>query len=122
MTFMKSNFVIWMFLCIHTFPSPNGFLISFTTNGRTPWTSDQLVARPVPTHDTTQARPRANSHALRGTRNREPVYKPSRPAPLDRPKGRFCYAVLKQLTDVKYCQSKSYMQAGRLSHPPHDTC
>jgi hypothetical protein len=30
------------------------FVIIFYTDGRTPWTSDQPVARPLPTHRTTQ--------------------------------------------------------------------
>jgi hypothetical protein len=31
-----------------------GFVIFFYTDGRTPWTRDQPVARPLPTHRTTQ--------------------------------------------------------------------
>jgi hypothetical protein len=34
----------------------------FYTDGRTPWTSDQSVARPQPTHRTTQNRIKAHTH------------------------------------------------------------
>jgi hypothetical protein len=43
--------IIGIFLYLHSFPQPNCFLIRFTTYGRTPWMSDQLVAKPVPTQD-----------------------------------------------------------------------
>jgi hypothetical protein len=38
------------------------FVIFFYTEGRTPWTSDQPVARPLPTHRTTQTQ---NKHTHR---------------------------------------------------------
>jgi hypothetical protein len=70
-------------------PPPTGSLINFTICGRTPWTRDQLVARPLPTQDNTIQRPRTNMYALTGTRTRDPVYERSRPTsqtaqPLDR--------------------------------------
>jgi hypothetical protein len=46
----------------------------FYTDGRTPWTSDQPVARPLPTHRTTQTQNKRSHdiHALNGIRNHDP--------------------------------------------------
>jgi hypothetical protein len=46
-------FFVGIFLYLYSFPRPDGFLISFTTYGRTPWTNDQPVARPLPARDNT---------------------------------------------------------------------
>jgi hypothetical protein len=53
--------------------------ISFT-DGRTPWTGDQFVARPLPKHRTTQRQKNAhtpNIHALSGIRTHDPSRLPS---------------------------------------------
>jgi hypothetical protein len=49
------------------------FLDKFT-NGRTPWTGDQLVARPLPKHKTTQTEKKAYTHqtSLSGIRTHDP--------------------------------------------------
>jgi hypothetical protein len=50
---------------------------SFFANGRTPWTSDQLVARPLPKHRTKQTQKKRihtpNIHALNGIRTTIPA-------------------------------------------------
>jgi hypothetical protein len=45
----------------------------FYTNGRTPWTSDQPVARPLPIHRTIQTQNKhTDIHALSGIRTHNP--------------------------------------------------
>jgi hypothetical protein len=50
--------------------------LSFYTDGRTPWMSYQLVARPLPKHRTTQTKNKhihiPNIHALSGIRTNDP--------------------------------------------------
>jgi hypothetical protein len=54
------------------------FLDHFT-DGRTPWTGDQLVARPLPEHRTTQTQNKhirtRNINALCGIRIHDPVFR-----------------------------------------------
>jgi hypothetical protein len=39
------------------------FSVSWSfTDGRSPWTGDQLVARPIPKHRTTQTQKKAHTH------------------------------------------------------------
>jgi hypothetical protein len=56
------------------------FIIIFT-DGRTPWTSDQLVARPLPKHRTAQAQNKhihtQNIHALCGMQTHDPSFRAS---------------------------------------------
>jgi hypothetical protein len=51
------------------------------TDGRTPWTSDQLVARPLPKHRTTQTQNKdihmPYIHALCGFRTHDPGFRAS---------------------------------------------
>jgi hypothetical protein len=51
------------------------------TDGRTLWTSDQLVARPLPKHSTTQTQNKhiriPNIHALCGIRTHDPGFRVS---------------------------------------------
>jgi hypothetical protein len=51
------------------------------TDGRTPWTRDQLVARPLPKHRTTQTQNKhihiPNIHALCGIRTHDPGFRTS---------------------------------------------
>jgi hypothetical protein len=52
----------------------------FYTGGRTPWTGDQPVARPLPTHRTTQTqnkRRHTDIHALSGIRTHDPSVRAS---------------------------------------------
>jgi hypothetical protein len=51
------------------------------TDGRTPWTSDQLVSRPLPKHRTIQTQNKhihtSNTHALCGIRTQDPGFRAS---------------------------------------------
>jgi hypothetical protein len=64
---------------------------SFFTVGRTPWTSDQLVARPLPKHRTTQTQNKRihtpNIHALSGIRTNDPSVLASNESSCLRPRG-----------------------------------
>jgi hypothetical protein len=57
------------------------FHSDYFTDGRSPWTSDQLVARPLPTHRTTQTQNKyihiPNIHALCGIRTHDPGFRAS---------------------------------------------
>jgi hypothetical protein len=61
------------------------------TNGRTPWTSDQLVARPLPKHRTTQTQNKhihiPNIHVLCGIRTHHPGFRASEDSSCLRPLG-----------------------------------
>jgi hypothetical protein len=63
----------------------------FYTDGRIPWTSDQSIARPLPTHRTTQTqneRTHTDIHALRGIRTHDPSIRASEDSSCLRPRGR----------------------------------
>jgi hypothetical protein len=66
------------------------FKIIFT-DGRTPWTSDQLVARPLPKHTTAQTQNKhihtPNIHALSGIRTQDPSVRASEDSSCLRPLG-----------------------------------
>jgi hypothetical protein len=47
------------------------FYFDHFTDGRTPWTSDQLVAKPLPKHRTTQTQ---NKHYNRPIKNDHQIY------------------------------------------------
>jgi hypothetical protein len=57
------------------------------TDGRTPWTSYQLVARPLPKHRTTQTQNKhiPNIHALCGIRTHDPGFRASEDSTCPRP-------------------------------------
>jgi hypothetical protein len=61
--------------------SPIQFRNHFSMDGRTPWTSDQPVTRPLPTHRTTQTEQThthtSNNHALSGIRIHDPSVRAS---------------------------------------------
>jgi hypothetical protein len=60
----------------------------FYTDGRTPWTSDQPVARPLPTHRTTQRiNAHTDIHALSGIRTHDPSVRVSEDSSCRRPRG-----------------------------------
>jgi hypothetical protein len=60
----------------------------FYTGGRTSWTSDQLVARPLPTWRTTQTQnKRTHIHALNGIRAHDPSVQASKDISYLRPRG-----------------------------------
>jgi hypothetical protein len=64
----------------------------FYTGGRTPWTSDQLVARPLPKQKTTQTQNKRihtpNIYALSGIRTHDPSVRASEDSSFLRPR---CY-------------------------------
>jgi hypothetical protein len=63
------------------------FFILFTI-GRTPWTGDQPVAKPPPTHRTTQTRnKRTDIHTFSGIRTHDPCVRPSEESSCLRPCG-----------------------------------
>jgi hypothetical protein len=68
------------------------FLILYTV-GRTAWTGDQLVARPLPKHRTTQTQNKhihvPNIHALCGIRTYDPGFRSSEDGSCLRPRGHF---------------------------------
>jgi hypothetical protein len=61
------------------------------TDGRTPWTSDQLVTRPLPKHRTTHAQNKhihiPNIHPLCGIRTPDPGFRASEDSTCLRPLG-----------------------------------
>jgi hypothetical protein len=61
------------------------------TDGRTPWTSDQFIARPLPKHRTTQKQNKhihvPNIHALCGIRTHDPGFRGSEDSTCLRPRG-----------------------------------
>jgi hypothetical protein len=59
------------------------------TDGRTPWTSDQLVARPLHKQRTTQTQNKhiSNIHALLGIRTHDPGFRASEDSTCLRPLG-----------------------------------
>jgi hypothetical protein len=61
------------------------------TDGRTPWTSDQPVSRPLPTHRTTQTQNKSlhtpNIYALSGFRTHDPSVRASEDSSCIRPRG-----------------------------------
>jgi hypothetical protein len=63
------------------------FMIFFYTDGTTPWRSDQLVARPLPTYRTTQTQDK-RTHALIGIRTHDPSVRASEDSSCLRPRGR----------------------------------
>jgi hypothetical protein len=70
---------------------PIRFRNHFFTDGRTQWTSDQLVARPLHKRRTTQSQNKrihtSNIHALSGTRNHDPSVRASEDIACLRPRG-----------------------------------
>jgi hypothetical protein len=67
------------------------FLFLSFTGGRTAWTSDQLVARPLPKHRTTQTQNKhihtPNIHALDGIGTHDPGFRASEDSTCLRPLG-----------------------------------
>jgi hypothetical protein len=79
------------------------FIIIFT-DGRTPWTSDQLVARPLPTHRTTQTQNKhihtPNIHVLSGIRTYDPSVRASEDSSRLRPLG-YCDRHQTNITEIQ---------------------
>jgi hypothetical protein len=79
----KTNILTYLICSSYTFTMWRFFFLHFDhfTDGRTAWTSDQLVARPFPKHRTTQTQnkhvPIPKIHALSGIRNHDPGFRAS---------------------------------------------
>jgi hypothetical protein len=69
----------------------HSLLQSFFTDGRTPWTSDRPVAKPLPKHRTEQTQNKrihtANIHALSGIRTHDPSFRAIEGCSCLRPRG-----------------------------------
>jgi hypothetical protein len=67
------------------------YLIILFTDGRTPWTGDRPVARPLPKHKTTKTQNKRihtpNIHTLSGIRTHEPSVRASEGSTCLRPRG-----------------------------------
>jgi hypothetical protein len=67
------------------------FILIIFTDSRTPWTSDQLIARPLPKHRTTQTQNKhihiPNIHALCGIQTQDPSFQASEDSTCLRPLG-----------------------------------
>jgi hypothetical protein len=95
------------YFLLHGLYSPRGpwfqFMIIFT-DGRTPWMSDQLVARPLPKHRTTQTQNKhihkPNIHALSTTGTHDP-------------RARMCEDSL-CLRPLGYCELHNYLLLPRV--------
>jgi hypothetical protein len=101
------------------------FLILYTV-GRTRWTEDKPIGRPLPTHRTTQTQNKCTQssiHALSGIRTHDPSVRASEDSLLLRPRGhcdrhRF-YTLKEYLYRVVYAYGK-LLSASRniMNHPP----
>jgi hypothetical protein len=92
------QFYIWIFLLALQPPRASVFqFYDRFTDGRTPWTSDQPVARPIPKHRTTQTQNKRihtrNNHAPSGIRTRDPSVRASEDSSCLRPLG-YCDRLL----------------------------
>jgi hypothetical protein len=80
----------WLYSPLGLCPLLSSFMIIFA-DGRTPWTSDQLVARPLPLFRTTQTQNKhmhtQNIHALCGIRTHDPGFRASEDSTCLRPLG-----------------------------------
>jgi hypothetical protein len=85
----KLVFFFSMALPAHSEPRPLvRFRNHFFSDGKTPWTSDQFVARPLPKHRTTQPQnKRTDIHALSGIRTHNPSVRASEDSSCLRPRG-----------------------------------
>jgi hypothetical protein len=86
------TWIIFHWLCstLGSWPLIFSLIINFT-DCRTPWTSDQLVARPPPKHRTTRTQNKhihtPNIHALSGIRAHDPGFRASENSSCLRPVG-----------------------------------
>jgi hypothetical protein len=87
---LNDFFFHWLYSTIGPWPLVFQFYDNFT-DGRTPWTSDQFVARPLPKHRTTQTQNKCihirNIHALCGIRTHDPGFWASEDNTCRRPLG-----------------------------------
>jgi hypothetical protein len=88
----------------------------FDTNGRTPWTIDHSVARPLPAHRTTQHRINAHTdiHALGGIRTHDPNFRASEDSSFPRPLDHLSRFLIMQFSPAYY-----YFLSLRFRYSPH---
>jgi hypothetical protein len=85
--------MLFLFLFASTLEHRADLLVSLiiSTEGRTPWKGDQLVARPLPKHRTTQTQNKRihtpNIHALFGIRTHDPGFRAGEDSACLRPLG-----------------------------------
>jgi hypothetical protein len=85
----------------------------FYTDGRTPWTSDQPAARPLPTHRTTQNK-RTDIHALSAIRTHDPSNRASEDSLCLRPRSHcdglltYIHACMHKYTYIHYIRTIIY--------------
>jgi hypothetical protein len=84
-------FFQWLFQLLRGPGLLFSFVIIFSTDGRTPWKSDQFVARPLPKRRTTQTQYKRihtpNTHALSPIRTHDPSVRASEDISCHRPRG-----------------------------------
>jgi hypothetical protein len=89
--FLEAFFFQWLFQPTQGPGLLFNSVIIFFTDGRTPWTSDQPAARPLPKHRTTQTQNKrihtANIHTLSGIRTHDPSIRASEDSSYLRPRG-----------------------------------
>jgi hypothetical protein len=97
-----------------------GLFFSFTiifTDGRTPWASDQLVARPLPKYRTTQTQNKhihtLNIHALCEIRTHDPSFRASEDSSCLRPLSycdrQYCSLPTHELDKAVWCNNNLYI-------------
>jgi hypothetical protein len=85
-------------------PRPLFSFLILHTVGRTPWTGDQNVARPLPTHTTTQT----DMHASSGIRTHDPLVRASEDSSCLRPHGHCDRQML--VYYLKTCSDRLHIQ------------
>jgi hypothetical protein len=79
---------IYLWLYSPCGPWPLFLFLNLHTVGRTPWTGDFPVARPLPAHRTTQTEStQADTHALSGIRTHDPSVRVGEDGSCLRPRG-----------------------------------
>jgi hypothetical protein len=117
LTFRTSFLSYTFFFTGSTAPVGPGLCFQFHdhfTDGRTPWTSDQLVARPLPKHRTTQTQNKhihtPNIHALCWIRTHDPSFRANEDSSCLRPLG-YCdrpYVIKIHFIIILPCTSRCF--------------
>jgi hypothetical protein len=86
--FLAMSIYLWLYSPLLGLGRFFSFLIYTHAVGRTPWTWDQPVARPLPTHRTTQTQNKhTDIHVLSGIRTHDPIVRASENCSCLRPRG-----------------------------------
>jgi hypothetical protein len=83
----------------HSGPWPLIQFRHFFTDGRTPWRSDQPVARPLPKHRTNAHTHTQNIHALSGIRTHDPSVRAREDSSCLRPRG-YCDRPMNKMVQI----------------------